>query len=381
METKLKNISITILIISIMGTSILITGYLGIIPLFGDDEPDLQIIDMFGRQVEVNKDIDSIVATGAGALRYIAYLDAIDKVCGVENIELGENIDPTLELRPYNLAYPELRSLPSIGPQWGGDAELIIASGAEIIFTTNYLQASDIDALQSQLGIPVIGLIYGDLDVNINALWEGLNITATILGKEERFIQLKNGILSIITDLNERTNSIIIEERPSCYVGGIGYQGTHGITSTKSGYDSFDFVHANNVAADLEGDHQFIDKEQLFDWNPKKIFIDGGGFTLTHQDLNSGDYDTIAAVQSNEIYVLMPYNYYTANFANILLNSYFIGKTLYPTQFDDIDLNSTATEIYTLFIGSDVFDLIMRNFKNSIMSNQDALCQLGSLYS
>jgi len=39
----------------------------------------------------------------------------------------------------------------------------------------------------------------------------------------------------------------------------------------------------------------------------------------------------------------------------VLANAYFIGKTLYPDRFEDIDPKEKADEIYTFFIGKPVF--------------------------
>ncbi len=356
--------------------SILIVGYLGYIPLFENSKEKIKVTDMFGRDVTVSVSPNNIVATGAGALRYVAYLDSIDKICGVENIEKDRYVELSAELRPYNLANPEIRDLPSIGPMWGGDSELIVASGAELVLTTNYEQKADLDALQTQLGIPVVGLIYGDLDASIDSLWKGLNLTATVLNKSDRFIEFQTYVLSVLDDLHNRTKNVPLEYLPSCYIGGISYRGAHGMTSTKSGFDPFDFVNAKNVAADLEGDHQFVDKEQILSWDPEIIFVDGGGYALTIEDLNSGDYDTMQAVQDNQIYTLLTYNYYTANFANILVDAYFIGKTLYSGEFEDVNLNSTAKEIYENFVGEDVFDSLMDNFRGSITGGQDGLARL-----
>ena len=280
------------------------------------------VIDMFGRQVMIPDSVESVVGTGPGALRYIVYMNGTDKVVGVENIELDEQTDPNVELRPYNLANPELRDLPSIGPIFGGDSELIVAADPDVVITTNYDQAGDIDDLQTSLGIPVIGLVYGDLIANINILWEGLNITSRVLGTyTEIFLSFKSYLENTIDDLDARTSSVDPADNKTCYVGGIGYRGTHGIASTKPYYDPFELVNANNLAREIGGTHAFVDPEQILAWDPEILFIDGGGFALMLQDLRSGVYNTLQAVNNDLIYVLLPYNWYSANFANILIDA------------------------------------------------------------
>ncbi|MGB4050927.1 MAG: iron ABC transporter substrate-binding protein, partial [Methanoculleus sp.] len=49
------------------------------------------------------------------------------------------------------------------------------------------------------------------------------------------------------------------------------------------------------------------------------------------------------------------YNFYSANYETILANAYFVGKTLYPDRFADVDPVEKADEIYTFFVGKPVF--------------------------
>lgn len=381
MDKKKRSIGIGVAITMVVVTSgLFVAGYAGFIPNWGRSGETIQVTDMFGRTINVTRDPDRVVGTGAGALRYLVYLDAVDKVCGVENVERDEEVDPRTELRPYNLAHPAIRALPSIGPIWGGEAELIVAAGPEVVFTTNYQQAGDLDALQTQLGIPVVGLIYGDLGASIDTLWTGLNLTARVLGKTARFAALKTYVESVLDDLATRASQVPAGARPTCYVGGVGYRGTHGISSTKPRYDPFALVNATNVATALGGGHQFVDPEQVITWDPQKIFIDGGGYALMMDDLASGVYDSMQAVQAGEIYILLPYNWYTANLETILVDAYFVGKTLFPEQFSGVNLNTTAAEIYTNFVGSDVFAPMMRNFENSAGTTQDALARVGGTF-
>ncbi|MFW6139509.1 MAG: iron ABC transporter substrate-binding protein, partial [Spirochaetota bacterium] len=62
----------------------------------------LQIKDLAGRQVEVPLNVDRIVCAGPGALRLIVYLEAVDRVIGVEDAE--KRWGPAG--RPYALAHP-----------------------------------------------------------------------------------------------------------------------------------------------------------------------------------------------------------------------------------------------------------------------------------
>lgn len=45
------------------------------------------VTDLVGRQVEIKTPVHKVVGIGPGALRLITYIDGIDRVAGVENIE------------------------------------------------------------------------------------------------------------------------------------------------------------------------------------------------------------------------------------------------------------------------------------------------------
>lgn len=87
----------------------------------------IEITDAMGRKVKVPQNVERIVAVNAGAMRFISYMEAIPLVVGIEETE-------TRAKRPYNFAFPEIKQKPVIGPQPGGDAELIMKSKAQVIF-------------------------------------------------------------------------------------------------------------------------------------------------------------------------------------------------------------------------------------------------------
>ncbi|MGC8728745.1 MAG: hypothetical protein ACP5SD_05700 [Elusimicrobiales bacterium] len=59
-------------------------------------------LDSYNRKIELNKTPQKIIAVGPGALRIVSYLGEMDKLCGVENIEVKFP-----KGRPYAVAYYE----------------------------------------------------------------------------------------------------------------------------------------------------------------------------------------------------------------------------------------------------------------------------------
>lgn len=306
------------------------------------------ITDMLGRNVEVPINIGRVVGIESGALRLLVYMQCTDKVVGIEEIELEDG-------KPYTYAHPELKNLPSIGPIHGGDAELITVQKPDVIFWT-YATKEDADELQQKTGIPVVAIEYGDLSDNRECFYSALRLVGKIMDKEVRGEELISFIDDAISELDTMTKDIPDADKPSCYVGGIGYRGAHGILSTEPTYSPFRFIHAKNVAGEVGSEHAFIDKEKMLEWNPGVIFVDEGGYTLVIEELEDSTYYNLDAIKNKEVYCVLPYNWYTANLGTTLANAYYIGTVLYPDEFKDIDPKEEADEIYMEMLGTEVYE-------------------------
>ena len=303
---------------------------------------------MAGRTVQIPVRIKKIVAIESGALRLAVYLGASKIVAGVEEIE------KTSLTRPYILAYPELAKLPSIGPFHGGDAELIAVSRPDVIFWT-YTTKGKADALQQKTGIPVIVLDYGDLGLHKEQFYKSLRLMGGIIHQEQRAAAIIDYLEKTISDLDKRTQNNRYQK--PVYIGGVSFKGAHGITSTEPMYPSFEFINVPNVAAGINLEHAFIDKEQLISWDPAIIFIDAGGAGLVNHDLKPGTVlaQNLQAVKTGQVYQVFPYNNYTTNYETVLANSYYIGKILYPERFSDLNPELKADDIFRFFLGKSVY--------------------------
>lgn len=329
----------------------------------GGDET-VTVTDMTGRDVKVPKEVDEIVGIGPGALRLIVYMNATDKVVGVED---WERPSPTgswkMRGRPYIIAHPELSELPSIGPAFGGDAELIAAQDPDVIFWT-FATAGDAEDLQKKTGIPAIALEYGNhRGFHRGTLYDALSLMGNILNKEDRVEEVTRYINSVIQDLENRTKDLSSEK--SVYVGGIGHHGRHGITSTYSNYTPFQFVHANNVAGNLNKTYVDTELEQVIDWDPDIIFIDELGYSQIKNDIeeNRESYELLTAVKKGQLFGLLPFNLYTTNYGTTLADSYYIGKVLYPSNFSDVQPAEKMDEISEKLVCGPVYDNMTKYYK------------------
>ncbi|WP_048130409.1 iron ABC transporter substrate-binding protein [Methanolacinia petrolearia] len=325
------------------------------------------ITDALGREVTVPKNPESVVCSGSGCLRYLTYLQAEDKIVGVDDIETEET---KFDARPYALANPQFREYPLIGEFRGADdPEKIIACNPDVIFKTYVTSASDADELQDKTGIPVVALNYGDLGVNRADMYQALTLMGEVMGKEDRAKDIIGFFNSSIADLNARTESVAEDAKISTYIGGIAYRGPHGFQSTEPSYPPFMFVDAYNVAGEMGTEHADVAKEKIIEWNPDVLFVDLSTLQTTPSAIDElqtdESYQTLDAVKSDEVYGVLPYNWYTSNHGSVIADAYYIGTILYPEQFSDIDPAAKADEIYTFLVGEPVFDEMNIAFNNT----------------
>jgi len=321
----------------------------------------IPVKDMLGRKIQVPDEIESLVGIGPGALRLLVYMQVTERVAGVEEIEKRTG-------RPYIFAHPGLRDLEGIGPAFTGDPELIAARDPDVIFKT-YTTRGEADELQQKTGIPVVALRYINPTSDWHVLDSALNLMGKVLDKRDRARELIEYYRKLTGNLEERTSGISEQKRPGVYLGGLSHRGTHGINSTSPYYESFEFVHAKNLAAPLQKKYDnnegvMLDLEQLMVWNPQVIFIDLAGKALVEEDIRQhGDYfRKMKAFREGEIYGVHPYNWYSTNYATVLANAWYIGSILYPGRFTGVDPVKKANEIYIQFLGRGVYDSLKAEF-------------------
>lgn len=327
----------------------------------------ITITDSLGREVTVPKNPDSVVCSGSGCLRYLTYLQAEDKIVGVDDIEIKET---QFDARPYALANPQFKDYPLIGEFRGNDdPEKIIACNPDVIFKTYSTTGSEIDELQEKTGIPVVALNYGNLGVYRDDMYQSLRIMGEVMGKEDRAEDVIAFFDSNIADLNTRTESVTDEDKKSAYIGGIAHKGPHGFQSTEPSYAPFMFVNAFDVAGDLGTEHADVAKEKIVEWNPDVLFVDLSTLQTTPSAVDElktdESYQTLDAVKAGEVYGVLPYNWYTSNHGSVLADAYYIGTVLYPEQFADVDPAAKADEIYVYLVGEPVFDKMNAAFADT----------------
>ncbi len=337
-----------------------------------DTAAETAITDMIGREVNIIPgSYKRVVCIGAGALRMYSYIGDVNLLCGVEDID-----NVTLEerpkmfdsvARPYVLAYEDvfgaLESCGVGGPNaQTAEAEKILSCDPDIVIS-EYEDVEKEDALQEQLGVPVITLKTGPGGIFDEYFKQSMTMLGHIFDREEKAENLISFIESETAEISARTSDIPDAEKPNVYICGLGNWGTTNHLMTAQNYMPFDIANVNNVVKDLESDAvQAIEAEKFVSLGEKMdiIIIDAAAvknITPLYKE-DPAMFDSCKAWQNGEVYLEMAYNAYYTNYEISLANAWYTAKTVYPELFSDIDMTEKTNEITKAFLDAELADEI-----------------------
>ena len=340
-------------------------------PAFGDgsSQPtEITVTDLMGRQVAVKPgSYKRVVCIGAGALRMYSYIGDVQLLAGVEDIDnLSVSERPKMfdsVARPYVLAFGEtFKNLPSCGV--GGpmaqaaEAEKILGCDPDIVIS-EFEDADKSNALQQQLGVPVITLKSGKDSVFDPLFAQSLQLLGTIFAREERAEFLVNFISGEKAAIEEKVANIPDADKPNVYICGLGNWGTADHLTTAEKYICAEVAGVKNVVTGLsmEGVGP-IEEEKFVELGEKMdIIILDAAAVKNIKPLYAEDqtmFDTCKAWQNGQVYLEMAYNAYYTNYEIALMNTWFIAKTVYPEAFQAVDMTAKTNEITKAFLGAEL---------------------------
>ena len=333
---------------------------------------EITVTDMIGREVAVTPgSYKKVVCIGAGALRMYSYVGDVSLLCGVEDIdnttlaERPQMFDSVA--RPYVLAFGETFSkLPSCGV--GGpmaqaaEAEKILSCDPDIVIS-EFEDVEKSDALQQQLGVPVITLSSGSKSVFDEKFANCMELLGKIFAREEKAASLTKFVADEKAAIEAKIAEIPEGDKPSVYICGLGNWGTTNHLMTAENYVSFEVAGVKNVVSDLgiQGVGP-IEEEKFVELGEKMdIIIMDAAAVKNIKPLYAEDktmFDTCKAWKNGEVYLEMAYNAYYTNYEIALINTWFIAKTVYPEAFADVDLTEKTDEVTKVFLGAELAEEI-----------------------
>ena len=338
----------------------------------GENNDTITVTDMIGRNVDVRPgSYKKVVCIGAGALRMYSYIGDVSLLAGVEDIDNataeGRPMMFDSVARPYVLAFAEtFNKLPSCGV--GGpnaqaaEAEKILSCDPDIVIS-EHEDADKANALQEQLGVPVITLGAGSGGVFDTKFAGSMELLGKVFAQEKKAADLIAFVDEQTLDIKMRVGPIAEEEKPSVYICGLGNWGTTNHLMTAENYSSFQIAGVKNAVSDLgiQGIGKIETEKFVALGDKMDIMIIDAAAVKNIKPLYAEDptmFDTCKAWQNGEVYLEMAYNAYYTNYEIALINTWFIAKTVYPEAFDDVDLTAKTNEITKAFLGVELADEI-----------------------
>ena len=297
----------------------------------------LMTVLLFGEEIP-----KKIIAIGPGALRMVVYLQAQDKVVGIEKRE-----HKFIHARPYILAHKELLRLPSIGmggPNFNINLEAIKKLNPDLI-VAGFIDEKRAKNIEEKTGIKVIKIRYGKLgNAENRSFQEALLKLGRILGKEKRAKEIINYLNSLKFEK--------INTDKKVYIGGVAFKGIHGLTSTIRDFLPFKLNGLKNIVNSRA--QIYISEEFLYKTQPDIIFVDESALGL----INFNRYKYLKAFKNHQVYGLLPYNNYMTNIASAYLDAFYIQKVFGK----NINMDKKAKEIYEFFVGKNVYPEMKKKF-------------------
>lgn len=327
----------------------------------------IEVTDMIGRKNTISLEASKrVVCIGAGALRLYSYLGDKENLVAVEDIErsVGSNVFEKVSRPYYDINKEYYKTLPSCGkggPQaQQAEAEKILSVAPSLIIS-EYGDVSKADALQEQVGVPVVVVSYGKKSVFDDNVKNSLTLLGQVLGKEEKATRLNAYIQDSETELKGKAQGVAEEDKKSIYIGCLGNWGTQDIYSTSSSFPLFEVSSIKNaVTSSVTVNNGKLEEESFLSLNPDRIVLDSAGlarFKTTYES-DSSKFDELKAFKDGEVYLEMPFNAYYTNLEIALMDSYFLASVAYPEVYKDFNLEQKYTEIGEAFLGADCYTYV-----------------------
>lgn len=313
-------------------------------------------LDSAGREVEIPLNVTKVAPTGVPS-QMILFTAAPDKLIGIARQFNADSLD---YLDDEYLQYTEFGQF--YGKNANLNMEALIKAKPDVVIDMGEVKNNikeDMDALQKQIGIPVVFL-----EASISTYGETYEKLGELLGMEAELKLLGDYSIEAITRAQEITSSMDDSEKVSVYMaGGDNGLSTNGIGSFHA--QTLDIVGAENVAvldASSTGSGNEVSFEQLLIWNPDLILA----YTQALYDMITTDatWQSLEAVKNGRVYKIptAPFNFITdPPSVNRVLGISWLGNLLYPDKYEfneDIFKDFSKIFYHTELSDDEVFEIL-----------------------
>ena len=314
-------------------------------------EPETRTFaDSLGRQVELPVNIERICPSGRTAQQVLLTM-APDKMVGLSQ----ELTDDQLAIFGEKFAgYPVFGAV--LGAKDDLNREAVAAADPQVIIDTGEAKKDtleSLDALQEQLGIPVVFV-----EAKLEDYGAAYKVLGELLGMEDRGNEL-SAYCTQAYDKVESTMATIPESERVNMAYLLGENGLNAIAKTSFQGQVIDMVANNVVVVDDvsgKGSGNEISLEQIALWDPELVIFQKGSIYESVGD--DPAWQGIAAI-ANDNYYEVPNNPWcwmnNPPTVNQLMGMQWLPRLLYPDAFDDSIQDVTRAYYHTMY-GYDLTD-------------------------
>lgn len=318
-----------------------------------------EIVDQMGNTVVLPEEVDRVVIASVWPLAsvYCLFEGSTEKLVGLDPaiISAAEN---SLLVK----AFPEIVEIESAFSQNGTlNAEELLRLDPDVVLYASGVP-EDYDVCQ-QAGIPAVGFSLSIKDFNaVDTINSWMELLGEVMGRDltnNDFIQYGQDMQALVAS---RLEGLTDEEKPRCmFIHGYD-AGSIRVPGSASWADYWITASGGiNVGAQGGKGTPEVGIEQIYQWNPEKIFITNFNRAipddLYQNAMESFDWSSVLAVQKQQVEKLplgMYRWYVTCSDSSLML--LWMAKQNHPDLFEDIDMNETVREFYEKFYGLSLTD-------------------------
>lgn len=302
-------------------------------------------VDSAGREVQLPEKITKIAPSGMIS-QVILYSLCPDLLCGL-----------AMEFPYYSMKYgEEHRDLPVFGQLYGnGDLnmETLMGAAPDVLIDMGEKKDTlkeDLDAVQEQMGIPVIFI-----EATLTTMPQAYQTLGELGFEPEQAEKLASYCEETLDYADEQAAKISEDEKKSVYLA----MGNDGLMTTIQNSIHADVLEktgaVNVVTADaLSGRAGNISFEQLLVWQPDYILAES--YQVYELIMESQLWQELDAVKNNCVYVI-PYDPYSfinsPPSVNRMIGIWWLGNLLYPEYYPDA-AEDKVQEYYQMFYHMDM---------------------------
>lgn len=325
------------------------------------------ITDMSGNVVTIPATPERVAVIDKGfVMQSMIALGVDDRIAATGGVINPKSANPTKNRDTLYLR-PDLIDLPNFGyAYYGGyNFESLLSAEPDIVIWHMLENTESNEATQefiqkiNSAGIPVI--IIKSAGVNgaentVETQYQGIRLLGEIFDVQDRAEEIVGTIDDTLSMIEERTETIPDDEKPSVLIVGLGTDGSAYVWGENYGSAKFstDIAHLKNV---YEGQETvMMSKEQVIAYTPDKIVVVDGPVGISSPEEfyeleGFESWSVLPAVENHEIVSVGIFPWwgdFCLEFPTVILLE---AKSTYPDRFEDITVHEWLTEYHSELYG------------------------------